>query len=297
MNEPNFNINRRDLLAAAVTASAATVLSSKSAFADSTSPQFKIIDTNISLFQWPFRRLPLDDTELLVNKLRSLGVAEAWAGSFEGILHRNIASVNQRLADACDSHAELVPIGSINPELPGWEDDLDQCVNKHNMPGIRLHPNYHGYTLDDPRFAELLKRATAAGVFVQIAASMEDTRTQHPKLQVTDVDLSPLPEVVKKIPRVTVQILNYKSRPPLLAKLAATPGIFFEISRVDGTDGIAKLLRTVSPQRVMVGTHAPFFIPESVLIRILESNLSEDDLRLLLSDNAKELREKKSLHS
>ncbi len=289
MNEPNFNLNRRDLLTAAVTVSAATVLNSKPVYSETAAPQFKIVDTNVSLFQWPFRRLPLDEKEALVNKLRSLGITEAWAGSFEGILHRDITGVNQRLADACEQHSELIPIGSINPELPGWEDDLDECVNKHNMPGIRLHPNYHSYTLDDSRFTEFLKRSTAAGVFVQVAASMEDTRTQHPKLQVPDVDLSPLPEAMKSVPGATVQILNYNSRPPLLAKLAATPGVFFEISRVDGTDGIAKLLKSASPDRVMVGTHAPFFIPESVLIRILESNLSKDDLRLLLSDNVKQL--------
>jgi len=280
-----------------VTVSAASLLNSKSVRAENTAPRLEIIDTNVSLFQWPFRRLPLDETEMLVNKLQSLGVSEAWAGSFEGILHRDIAGVNQRLADACDAQPELIPIGSINLELPGWEDDLDQCVKKHNMPGIRLHPNYHGYTLNDPRFTELLKRATAVGVFVQVAASMEDTRTQHAMLQVKDVDLAPLPAIMKDIPGAVVQILNYKPRPPLLVKLAAIPGIFFETSRVDGTDGIAQLLQTVSADRVMVGTHAPFFIPEAVLIRIVESNLSEDDLRLLLSDNAKELRENKVRHS
>ena len=43
-----------------------------------------ILDTNVNLFRWPFRRLPLDETEKLVAKMRALGITKALAGSFEG---------------------------------------------------------------------------------------------------------------------------------------------------------------------------------------------------------------------
>ena len=289
MNHSTLQLTRRDLLATAATVGAASVLTSSSVLAESAPVKQKIVDTNVNLFQWPFRRLPLDETAALVNKLRSLGIFEAWAGSFEGLLHRDISGVNQRLTDECKQYPELIPIGSINPELPGWEDDLNQCVHKHDIPGIRLHPNYHGYSLDDPRFFDLLKRATAAGLFVQIAASMEDGRTQHPLVQVPDVDLAPLSKVMKEFPDVSVQLLNYKPRLSMLTKLAAIPNVTFDIARVDGSGGIAKMLETVPSHRVMVGTHAPFFIPEAVLIRILESSLSEEDLHRLLSGNAQSL--------
>jgi predicted TIM-barrel fold metal-dependent hydrolase len=283
-------MNRRDVLTLAVSAGGATVFrpsTARTAGDVEALPPLRIVDTNVSLFQWPFRRLPLDDADTLVKKLRSLGIDQAWAGSFEGVLQRDIESVNQRLADVCRKRPELIPIGSVNPELPGWEDDLRRCVENHKMPGIRLHPNYHGYALDDPRFARLLELATAAGLFVQLAALIEDTRTQHLQLQVADVDLAPLPEIVRGVSNARVQILNYRPRPTALGQLATTPGIFFDTARVESTDGVPNLMKNVPAGRVLFGSHAPFLIPEAALIRVHESDVLDDNsLRAVLSKNA-----------
>jgi hypothetical protein len=287
-------MHRRDLLRTAVTAGAVSVLHSESAqsaeqpaqSAEQPAQPLNIVDTNISLFHWPFRRLPLDELGAMLKKIRSLGIEEAWAGSFEGLLHRDIRGVNERLVEACKPHPELVPIGSINPELPGWEDDLERCIVQHRMPGIRLHPNYHGYRLADPRLSQLLKRTSSAGRFVQIAVAVEDTRTQHPMVQVPDVDLTPLPKLMRDNAGATVQLLNGRLRGVLLEEIAKTPGIHFDTSRVDGTDGVRELLRAVPPGRVMFGTHSPFLIPESALIRTYESDLEKDELRLLLGASA-----------
>ena len=289
-DEPTM-MHRRKVLAIAVSAGMASALRPTTArSADDEQSRFRIIDTNISLFRWPFRRLPLDDPDALVKKLRSLGIAQGWAGSFEAILHRDIAGVNQRLADACRNRVELIAVGSINPELPDWENDFRQCTEEHDMPGIRLHPNYHGYTLDDPRFRRIVELATTAGRFIQIAAAMEDTRTQHALVQVPDVDFAPLVKLLKVMPGARVQILNQNLRPPLLLQLAETPGVYFDTSRVDGTDGVPQLVLNVLPGRVLFGSHAPFLIPEAALIRVHESGvLDEASLRALLSENARQL--------
>ena len=284
-------MNRRDLLNLAVAAgTASAVLPTIARAADESSTATRqIIDTNVNLFQWPVRRLPLDDIDALVNKLRSLGVTSAWAGSFEGLLQRDVAAVNARLANACRNRTELTPIGSVNPTLPGWENDLQQCSTMHNMPGMRLHPNYHGYTLNDPRFPRLLELAVKAGLFVQIAVSMEDTRTQNSIMQVADVDLSPLPAVLENAPEAKIQLLNHKLRSPLLQQPGKCAGVFFDTARVDGTDGIPQLIARLPTGRVLFGSHAPFLIPEAALIRVHESDiLDEAGLRSVLSENAKQ---------
>ena len=289
MTASKLGINRRDVLQVAAASGAASLVAAHvDAAGEGEHRPLAIVDTNVSLFHWPFRRLPLDVTEKLVKKLRSLGVTQAWAGSFEGVLHRDMATVNRRLARACSRYPELVPIGSVNPLLPDWENDLQRCFQEHDMPAVRLHPNYHGYPLTDPRFARLLQITTAAGRFVQVATLMEDTRTQNPLVRVADVDLEPLVDQVKRVRGARVQVLNWRPRSPLLEKLARVPGTFFDVARVDSTDGVPQLVSKVAAGRVLFGSHAPFLVPEAALIRTHESGqLDLASLEMLLATNAR----------
>ena len=63
-----------------------------------------IVDVNVNLSHWPTRRMREDETPMLVAKLKAHGVVEAWAGSFDGLLHKDIAAVNARLVKECSDH-------------------------------------------------------------------------------------------------------------------------------------------------------------------------------------------------
>ena len=293
-------LDRRDLFSGALVGAAAAALSQSGSADEAVSGEaqppwkvrpWKVIDTNISLFQWPFRRLPYDALDPLVEKLGQLRIDQAWAASYEGVLQRDIAGVNLRLAEACRTQRKglLVPFGSVNLELPDWEEDLRRCREEHAMPGIRLHPNYHGYTLDDPRFERLLFLAAEQRLLVQIAVTMEDQRTQHPKLRVPDVDLAPLPDLMRKVPAANVLLLNFRPTGTIFSQLVATPRVYFDTARAEATDGIARLSRSTPPDRVVFGTHAPFLIYESALIRVYESDLTLAEHRAVFEQNAKQL--------
>ncbi len=253
-----------------------------------------LIDSNVSLFPWPFRRLPFDEPAALAAKLKSLGVREAWAGSFEGLLHRDLAAVNARLAAACRGQGEglLKAFGTVNLALPDWREDLRRCRDEHDMAGIRLHPNHHGYTLAHPGFPALLAQSAEAGLLVQIAASTEDTRTQHPQTQVDDVDLRPLPAVLAAQPRARVQVLNHKPSAALTPALATAENLWFDTARTEGTAGVLRLVEWAGREKVMLGSHAPFFIPEAALIRVEEAllaGLETTAADALLRENARRL--------
>lgn len=253
-----------------------------------------MIDVNISLFRWPTRRLPLDETPRLVEFLRAKGVTQAWAGSFEGLLHLDIAGVNERLAQECAAHGPdlLIPFGSINPTLPDWEDDLRRCREVHGMPGVRLHPNYHGYELDHPAVPRLIELAAERGLIVQLAARMEDPRTQHRLLSVPDVDLRPLADLATRFPTAKFVLLNalMGTATGQLAALTEAGQVFWELATLEGVNGLTRLLATLPPTRILFGTHAPFFVWESAALKLRESALPGPIREQIVAGNAAKLR-------
>ena len=250
-------------------------------------PQPHIIDVNVHLSQWPFRRLPDDAPEKLAKRLRQNGVRQAWAGSFDGILHRDFAALNQRLTAECKQHGPdlFLPVGTLNPTQPGWQDDLQRCIDQHGMKVIRLYPNYHSYTLADPAFGRLLSLATAKNLVVQIVAQLEDARTQHPQVQVSPVDFKPLPALLKDQPEHRVMILN-ANRAMTMTALAGS-NVWIDIAMLEGVAGIENLLTDWPANRLVFGSHSPFFYWEAARLKVQESELDEAKTRVILHGNAR----------
>lgn len=253
----------------------------------------RIVDVNVHLSRWPTRRLPSDTIEALIERLRASGVVEAWAGSFDALLHKDLRTLNRRIAQQCRRHGHglLLPVGTVNPALPDWEEDLDQCIKTHEMRVIRLFPNYHGYTLDSPEFARLARAASAHRVVVQIAAIMEDERMMHRQFRVEPVDLAPLARVVRETPGLRVVLLNAwrTVRQPLMAELFRAGEVYADISMLEGVGGLDKLLGWAPAERVLFGSHAPFFYIESAMLKLKESTLTAQQLEAIRRDNARRL--------
>ena len=252
-----------------------------------------LIDANVSLGQWPTRRMRLDDPRELVADLRRHDVSQAWAGTLEGLLHKDVASANTRLAKTCAQagHGLLAPFGSINPRLPDWEEELRRCADQHRMPGIRLHPNYHGYRLEEPVFQRLLEQAASRRLIVQLVLVMEDERMMHPLLRVDPVDTAPLVEVVRRVPGLRLVLLNalrtLRAKP--LLELIAAADVSVDIGMLEGVGGVETLLRQVPQGRVLFGSHAPMFYFEAALLKLKESPMKPLQLDAVSRENAQRL--------
>lgn len=249
-----------------------------------------VVDVNVYLFRWPFRRIEGDEPDELVRMLRAQGVTQAWAGSFEGVFAKDVAAVNQRLADACSRHDMLVPFGSVNPRLPNWQEDVRRIHEVHGMAGIRVHPGYHNYALHAPEFAMLVAEAAERGLLVQVVPWMQDERHHNPLMPVPTPDLDPLVALVEKLPQLRVVVLNsFRSPQDPLNALTETGRVWVDIAKLDVIDPLTAMLQQASLNRVLFGSYAPMFHYESTLLKLQESAMSEHQINAICRENARKL--------
>ncbi len=297
-------LNRREFLHRSALTGAALALGSAAspvAAAPANSAAPGIIDTNVNLFRWPFRKLKYSATPALVEKLRQHRVIEAWAGSYEALLDKDIAGVNERLAAECRTHGRglLRPIGTVNLAWPDWEEDLRRCHEVFKMPAVRIFPGYQPFDLGHPDLPRLLALVRERSLLLQIAFAMEDSRVHHPAITPLPVVAAPLVAAMKTVPNAKVQVLHFAGNAqgsdlvPLMRETSAT----IDLSRWEGNGAVGRMIgarpETKTPrvpvERVLFGSHAPYFPLETAILKLIESPLDAAQLHAILQGNARRL--------
>jgi predicted TIM-barrel fold metal-dependent hydrolase len=260
-----------------------------------------IIDTNVNLFSWPFRALKYRDTKALVSKLKKHRIIEAWAGSFDALLSKEMNGVNSRLAAECSEHGPgfLIPFGSVNLAWPDWQEDIRRCHEVHKMPGIRIYPGYQPFDLDHPAMESLVKSTSERGLVLQVVFGMEDPRVHHPIINVGPVTFGPLLKIVDGTPNAKVALLHFSgsSQGDDLAQFMAKPNTVLDISRLEGNGAIARMIGSITGlpsarvpvDRIVFGSHAPYFPVETAILKLIESPLEAQQLLAIMQGNARRL--------
>lgn len=291
-----MHVTRRRFLKHTLAATAACGLARVAAAGDAPSAD-EIIDTHVYIGHWPKQRLLDEDVANLVTLLQSNKVSQAWVGSFEGLFHKDIAAVNQRLSDLVKSvPAQFRPIklhafGTINPTLPDWEEDVRRCHETFEMRGVRLHPNYHGYTLDDPRFAQLLETCAANELVVQLICWMDNDRPQVLSPRTTRVNLKPLAENVAPLTNLRLVIASgYQTADDeAIRRLLPMKQIYFDFAQAAGESAIRDLNDKTSANRVLFGSGAPLHDVAAPRAALQKAQLNHPERSAIQFKNADQL--------
>jgi len=209
--------------------------------------------------------------------------------------------VNVRLAAECREHGPgfLIPFGSVNLAWPDWEEDLRRCHEVHKMPGIRIYPGYQPFNLDHPGMERLVKLTAKSGLILQVVFGMEDPRVYHPIVNVGPVTFAPMLKLVDETPDAKIHLLHFAGvpQPGALAQFMAKPNTFLDISRLEGNGAVARMIGSIEGlpsvraplDRIVFGSHAPYFPVETALLKLMESPLDAQQLEAIMQRNARRL--------
>jgi len=247
-----------------------------------------IIDVNAYVGDWPFRPLRHRSPAAVRRALQEAGITRAVVSPLAAIFRQECTSANEELMRALRRRGEFfIPAPALNPAYPGWEGDLEAAIAV-GAPGVRLFPNYHAYSLDEPGARAVVQRAAAAGIVVFVSLRMQDERHHHPRMMVPAVPLELVVGLASAVPeaRIVVCMGRYAEAEALLA----AGNVWLDLSGVQGPVGCVELLaERFGADRLLMGTGAPLQYPLPAAAKIHASELPQAEREKILGGNAASL--------
>lgn len=86
---------------------------------------------------------------------------------------KQMINVNNFAIETLQTYGErLTPLGSINPQAERQSEEIER-LRKAGIPGLKLHPDYMGFRIDDRIYDEIFDTAAALGMFIIIHAGFD----------------------------------------------------------------------------------------------------------------------------
>jgi len=257
-----------------------------------------LLDINSYVGHWPFQQLKYNSCETLLERMDKFGVNVSVISNLNGVFYKNTQAANEELYDEIKSakrfHYRFIPFAVINPIYAGWKNDLETCINKMGMKGIRLYPTYHDYDLTDPSCIELVKIARDLDLPLAFSLRMVDSRARSWIDIQKEWALKDIIPIVKAVPDARYLVLNIANSTELdneETALIKNSNIIFDTSGRAITN-LGELLKIFGKDKFSFGTHSPIldYLTGQLRIESLRSAEADEATKELLRfGNAKRI--------
>ncbi len=241
-----------------------------------------MIDVNALIGSYPFRYVPHPEPGVLVRVMDREGIDIAWVGHLPSAFYRDPAPGNVELVrELAPFGSRLRPVPTIRPDWPRWEHAV-RAAREHGAPAIRVYPPQWGVGPGDERMRELALAAGEQGLALVLTVKFEDLRQRHPMDTAGDLTAAAIRDIARAGGAVRLVVAAAGREMIEEVHWGLTPDeqqrVYWDISWIWGPpeDHLAKLLRTIGPERFVFGTQWPLRLTQSPRSNL---DLLPDDLR------------------
>ncbi len=251
-----------------------------------------IIDINTFYGHWPFRNVPCQSMEEISASAAKNQIDAMIISSTNAIFYQDHFEGDEELAAVLPENAYQAL--TIDPSQPYFEDDLRLGMERFRVKAVRIHPEYHNYSLMDPCVTRLFDVLYEYGLPLLLTNVMEDPRALHmlPQKALKADEFASMIQRNKKIP-VVLTNASFGDWRDYKALVQEYGTIHYDTSGIKAglLDVIENIVHNVGipATQILYGSHFPFYCRESTLNYFTMDPVSEDIKNLILRDNAKRI--------
>lgn len=183
-----------------------------------------------------------------------------------------------------EAHPAVIPFGTIHPDYPDWEGQLDR-LHRHGIIGLKLHPDFQGFWLNDPRLLPIIEAAQDRFMFmIHIGDTLPPE--QNPSCPYK------LAKILDMFPRariIAAHMGGYKHWKYALDSIIGREVYIDTSSSLDfiDDDTLFAIWKTHPRERILFGSDYPLFDPGSEIRRLRSRlGLSKAEMNSLLGNGA-----------
>ena len=177
------------------------------------------------------------------------------------------------------AHAEVIGFGTLHPGYANWEAEL-QRINAAGLRGLKLHPDFQGFWLNDPRLLPIFEAAQKDFIF-EIHIGDNISPEKNPSCP---YKLAAILDAFPGLTIIAAHLGGYRMWEHAMKVLGGRrrENLWFDTSSVTPfvtPEELRALLAAFPQERLLFGTDWPLYDPEEELER-LQRMAGLDDARL-----------------
>ena len=199
---------------------------------------------------------------------------------------KQVRSINNFIADTvANSDGRLTGLGTLHPDSEDQRADVEHLVSL-GLRGVKLHPDIQQFKIDDYRCLKIYELCEAYGL--PILMHTGDKRYDYSNTN----RLKPILETYTNLTIIGAHMGGWSLWDEASLELAGIPNLYVDCSSTMywvPLDKTAEIIRRYGADRVLFGTDYPMWHPKDEVEMFFSLGLSDDEMRLILSENVKKI--------
>ncbi len=197
---------------------------------------------------------------------------------------KQVSSINRFIASEVEkSEGVLIGLGTLHPDSEDMARDVEEIISL-GLHGVKLHPDIQGFKIDDYRCLKIYELCEKHHLPILMHTGDSRYDNSNPNR------LIPILEIYTDLIIIGAHFGGWSIWEEASKLLNGIPNLYVDCSSsfawLPDDEVVKEIIARYGTDRVLFGTDYPMWSPKTEIDRFLSLDLSDDDKKKILSENA-----------